>query len=157
MREEQRVSQSISHRLVAHEIYRRIPHDGAMRLLDAVTDWDDTMIECAAGSHTDPEHPLRWLGRLAGVHALEYAAQAVALHASLVSGDAPLRRAYVAAFRRVDLFAERLDTLGDAPLAVRAMLKAAQGGGAQYTFDVRCAAQTLTRGMMTVAIERGVP
>jgi predicted hotdog family 3-hydroxylacyl-ACP dehydratase len=67
----------------ADEIYARIPHSGAMRLLDAVLSWDDQSIVCSASSHVDPANPLRDNGVISSVHALEYAAQAMAVHGSM--------------------------------------------------------------------------
>ena len=36
-----------------------IPHRGTMCLLDRLTSWDATRIECVAVNHRDPRHPLR--------------------------------------------------------------------------------------------------
>lgn len=63
-----------------------IPHAGTMCLLDHVVRFDDTSICCETRSHLDPRNPLRYKGRLSSLCAIEYAAQAMALHGGLKSG-----------------------------------------------------------------------
>jgi predicted hotdog family 3-hydroxylacyl-ACP dehydratase len=87
-----------------------LPHAGSMVLLDGVVSWTDRTIHCVSRSHRDPANPLRERGSLAAVHALEYLAQAAAVHGGLmVGGQAPLR--VLAAFRDVRLAAVSLDRL----------------------------------------------
>ncbi len=66
-------------------IAARIPHQGAMCLLDAVVDWSETAISCRAVSHADPANPLRADGRLGAAAGIEYAAQAMAVHGALLA------------------------------------------------------------------------
>ena len=96
-------------------IAARIPHSGPMCLLDRVVTWDDHHIECTSDSHRPPagtKHPLAHDGRLPATAAIEYAAQAMALHGRLVqerltagqAGDAAApRRGFLAALRSVQL------------------------------------------------------
>ena len=65
------------------EIRKLIPHSGAMCLLDGVIQWDDESIVCVSNTHRDPSNPLRNNGQLSAVHALEYGAQAAAVHGGL--------------------------------------------------------------------------
>ena len=65
------------------EIRSLIPHAGAMCLLDAVTAWDEQSITCLSDTHRDPANPLRRQGRLSVLHAIEYGAQAAAIHGAL--------------------------------------------------------------------------
>src|SRR5881398_1435622 len=65
------------------EIRRLIPHAGTMCLLDSVLGWDDESIVCTTNTHRDEANPLRRDGRLSALHALEYAAQAAAIHGGL--------------------------------------------------------------------------
>ena len=69
-------------------IAARVPHAGAMCLLDSVVSWDEQHIECRAASHASPTHPLAQDGRLPATAAIEYAAQAMALHGCLVHEQA---------------------------------------------------------------------
>jgi len=87
-----------------------LPHAGSMVLLDGVVSWTERRIHCLSRSHRDPANPLREHGTLATVHALEYLAQAAAVHGGLmVGGPAPLR--LLAAFRDVRLATASLDRL----------------------------------------------
>lgn len=67
----------------------RIPHAGAMCLLDGVTQWDPHGIVATAVGHGAPDHPLREGDRLPAWAAIEYAAQAAAVHGSLLLTPSP--------------------------------------------------------------------
>lgn len=145
--------------LPATEIYRRLPHSGAMRLLSDAQFWDDTRIVCRASSHADSDNPLREDGELAGVHALEYAAQAIACHGSLLAGDVamPMQRVYVAAFRDVELNTATLDGLMGVSLTIRATQIAASGGGWMYDFSVHSDESLIMSGRAVVVVPRASP
>mgnify|MGYP001334064567 FL=1 len=64
-------------------IAARIPHSGAMCLLDALLRWTNESITCTVHDTADPTHPLRLAGTLPSACALELAAQAMALHGAL--------------------------------------------------------------------------
>ena len=67
---------------------------------------------------------------------IEYAAQAVALHAALrKEGGGPAGRGFLAVLSDVRWTRESLDDL-PAPLVIRADLLADTGGGLQYRFEV---------------------
>src|SRR5258708_29373344 len=87
------------------EIRTLIPHSGTMCVLDGVVQWDDNSIVCVTNTHRVLDNPLRREGRLSAVHALEYGAQAAAVHGGLrarASGTtAP--PCYLAALRAVRL------------------------------------------------------
>jgi predicted hotdog family 3-hydroxylacyl-ACP dehydratase len=59
-----------------------------MCLLESVLAWDMNSISCSSLSHCLPNNPLRAASGLASANGIEYAAQAMALHAALVSGAA---------------------------------------------------------------------
>ncbi len=65
------------------EIRKLIPHSGTMCLLDGVVRWDDESIVCITNTHRDANNPLRRDGQLSAAHALEYGAQAAAIHGGL--------------------------------------------------------------------------
>ncbi|CAN7334244.1 hydroxymyristoyl-ACP dehydratase [Trinickia sp. LjRoot230] len=142
----------MSTQLEASEIYRRIPHAGAMRLLDAVQRWDERSIACTAHSHAEPQHPLRQNGEVSSVHALEYAAQAMAVHASLVRGGMPLGHVYVASFMKIVLSPHPLDRIVRSPLEIRAALEVSNASAARYSFVVTAGDELVARGAMTLAI-----
>ncbi|HZS16465.1 MAG TPA: hypothetical protein VFA51_00885 [Candidatus Udaeobacter sp.] len=90
-----------------------------MCLLDEVIRWDETSITCVTNTHRDPKNPLRRDGRLSGVHAFEYGAQAAAVHGGLrarAAGEtAP--PGYLAALRDARLHVTFLDDIAS-PLQV---------------------------------------
>src|SRR5947208_10278837 len=96
------------------EIRTLIPHAGTMCLLDNVTDWDDKSIVCTTSTHRDKTNPLRRDGRLSSLNALEYGAQAAAIHGGLRARAAGTTApaCYLAALRDVHLYVNRLDDLG---------------------------------------------
>src|SRR5689334_16785756 len=91
-----------------------LPHQGAMCLLDEVTDWDAGWLRARARSHSCPDHPLRREAVLHAVHGIEYGAQAAAVHGALTAGDngpPPLR--VLAAIRDARWKRPRLDDMGE--------------------------------------------
>lgn len=81
-------------RLSRKEISEQIPHAGRMVLLDEVVEWDDDHIVCRSHSHQDRDNPLYLSGQLSAVCAIEYAAQAMAVHGSVLARrDAQTKRA----------------------------------------------------------------
>ena len=72
-----------------------------MCLLEGVVSWDDGRIECVTATHRHAANPLRRDGRLGILCGVEYAAQAMALHAALTGGGATAapRRGYLASLR----------------------------------------------------------
>ena len=70
-----------------------IPHRGPMCLLDRMTSWDATRIECVASTTATARHPLRSASGLLASAAIEYAAQAMAVHGALCAAAAGDRAA----------------------------------------------------------------
>lgn len=129
-------------------IYTNLPHKGAMQLLDRVLDWGQDSICCETLSHRSEGNPLRCAGALSSVHAVEYAAQAAAVHGVLcnVLNGGPML--VLAAVRDLRLEVDRLDTL-PMPLQICAFLHARSGPNAIYQFtlqsgDSPCAGGSLT-------------
>src|SRR5580658_2112697 len=139
----------------ADEIYARIPHSGAMRLLDAVLSWDDQSIVCSASSHVDPANPLRDNGVCSSVHAVEYAAQAMAVPGSLLAPDdrnARLELVYVATFRGVEIHPGALDERENAISNIVAKRVASLPNGWNYEFSVASEEVVLARGKTVVVV-----
>src|SRR6267378_6887871 len=101
------------------EIRTLIPHAGLMCLLDRVLHWDDESIECVSQTHRDPANPLRRDGRLSALHAMEYGAQAAAVHGGLRARSAGQLAppGYLAALRDAHLHAAHLDDIAS-PLRI---------------------------------------
>jgi predicted hotdog family 3-hydroxylacyl-ACP dehydratase len=137
----------------ATAIAKLVPHAGDMVLLDKVTAWDETRIACRATSHRNSANPLRRGDILPGMAAVEYAAQAMALHGGLtgtVSGRPP--RGYLASLREVDCRAASLhDIEGD--LTIEAEKLMGEGERVIYRFTVSCAGGVLAAGRAAVVLE----
>lgn len=131
-----------------NEIEALIPHSGSMCLLDTVVHWDDDAIVCSSAGHVRADNPLAEHGRLDAVHALEYAAQAAAIHGALLArrdGRTP-GAGRVASYRGVKLHVERLDGQSS-PLDVRARrLSSAQAVSQLYALEVLANGRILVSG-----------
>ncbi|MBI3370087.1 MAG: hydroxymyristoyl-ACP dehydratase [Burkholderiales bacterium] len=127
-------------------IAQRIPHAGAMCLLDSLLDWSDDRIRCRIVNHADPAHPLRSASGLLSPCAIEYAAQAMALHGALcaTADAAPPTPGFLASARAVGLHVARLDDR-PGPLTVTASRLAAGQDQALYRFELHDA-----RGVLLV-------
>lgn len=138
-------------------IAARIPHQGAMCLLDAVSDWSPEAIRCVASSHRRSDNPLRADGRLGAACGIEYAAQAMAVHGALLAAaDERPRQGYLASVRSVELLVERLDAVaGD--LEVCAERLSGDGNNVLYQFSVAGDGQLLLSGRAAVILDAQMP
>lgn len=137
-------------------IAARVPHHGAMCLLDSLVAWTDDKVVCGATGHADPGHPLRSGHGVLAAHAIEYAAQAAALHGALraeaagqAEGPVP---GFLASARGVQLSRWRLDEV-QGPLRIEAERVAGDDRQLLYAFDVsdRQGAR-VARGRVTVVL-----
>jgi predicted hotdog family 3-hydroxylacyl-ACP dehydratase len=128
-------------------ILQHIPHQGRMCLLDEVRSWDRSQVECAARTQGAADHPLRLEGRLGAGCALEYAAQAMAVHGALLrpSGSTGIAFGLLTSARELDLFVVRLDDL-DGELLVQARAIQTGSDSALYAFSLRHTDRLLARG-----------
>ncbi|WP_019569687.1 MULTISPECIES: hypothetical protein [unclassified Thioalkalivibrio] len=141
--------------LDAAAIRERLPHAGAMSLLDEVVAHDADRIHCRARSHRDPDNPLRSEPGLHALAALEYGAQAMAVHGSLGAADAAAPRAgYLAAVRDLRIHARRLDTIETA-LDIHAERVMADARSSIYDLAVEAAGEPLLAARATVILEPG--
>jgi hypothetical protein len=133
-------------------IERLIPHRGPMCLLDRLESWDAARIVCFATNHRDPGHPLRTRSGLLASAAIEYAAQAMALHGALLGRAAGVEPSagYLASARGVVLARWRLDDLptgrGDDGAANDDATPPATGSGAAHPLDALCIEATRQAG-----------
>ena len=134
-------------------IAKLIPHQGAMCLLTRLVDWDAARITCRASNHRDPGHPLRSASGLLAPAAIEYAAQAMALHGALCGQAAGTVASpgYLASARGVQLHRLRLDDLaGD--LVIEATRQAGDDRQILYQFSVSHDGAALAEGRATVVL-----
>ncbi len=133
-------------------IAAHIPHAGSMCLLDAVLHWDDIHIECRSATHRDAANPLRAHGRLGCACGIEYAAQAMAVHAALTSTAAATGAGYLVGLRSTILHVARLDDI-EADLLVSAQRISGDAAAVMYEFAVRDAVHFYLNGRATVLLD----
>ncbi len=139
--------------LSRREFEHLIPHADAMCLLARVTTFEAQSIRCEADNHADIANPLRNARGLPVTAGIEYAAQAVALHAALQRGaGGAVQSGALAVLSDVTWTVEQLDRLAG-PLRVEATLIAGTAGGRQYSFAVSGGVgDPVLTGVMIVAI-----
>lgn len=138
-----------------HAIALRVPHAGAMCLLDAVTAWDASTIECRAAAPR-ADHPLARDGVLPAIAAIEYAAQASAVHGALLQGGVA-RAGLLAKLTDIELHAASIALDGAAPVEVRAQRLSHSDAGCLYAFEVGCAGAPVASGRLLVAFAKAAP
>jgi predicted hotdog family 3-hydroxylacyl-ACP dehydratase len=145
-------------------IARLIPHSGSMCLLDRLLSWDAQHIACAALNHRDAAHPLRSRSGLMSPCAIEYAAQAMALHGALIGQDAGTAASpgFLASARGVQFQVLRLDDLpvpvGEPDeLRIEATRQSGDARQILYGFAVRHAGRLLAEGRAAVVLNTPLP
>lgn len=135
-----------------------IPHAGTMCLLDRVEAWDARRIRCMAANHRDAAHPLRSASGLLASAAIEYAAQAAAVHGGLNARAAGHVAApgFLASARGVTLHRLRLDDLAG-ELAVATEHLAGDGRQLLYAFTLSHAGATVAEGRLAVVLDTALP
>ena len=141
------------------DIAQRIPHQAGMCLLDGVRAWDDQQIFCDATSHRSASNPLRAYGRLGASCGIEYAAQAMAVHGSLVAqahttshAAAAPKAGYLVSVRGVTLHVQRLDDIS-AALVIHAERVMGDAGTIVYGFTIHAGSKLLLSGRAAVILE----
>jgi len=142
--------------LSREELCRCVPHAGSMCLLNEVTGWDEERIFARAINHNDADNPLRHGDHLPALCAIEYAAQAMAVHGALMaqgSGGAP-RVGFIGSVRDVRLQVDHLDGI-DAPLEIEAVKQLADENHSLYELRVSAAGKELMTGRAAVFLQSG--
>ena len=134
-------------------ISRLIPHSGSMVLINGVIDWNSDHILCIATSHRDIDNPLRQGGRLHYLCGIEYAAQAMAAHGSLVARNANRipGRGYLASLRELEYFTDWLDTAPEM-LEIWAKCLFHDRSRSIYQFTLSAEGSTLLSGRAAVIV-----
>ena len=139
------------------EIAARIPHGGNMCLLDSMQRASETDIVCSAVSHRSPDNPLRSHGRLGAAIAVEYAAQAMALHGSILNADLDVpaldttKGGRLINVRQLILHCARFDDLAS-PLIVQATRLMGDVANVIYSFDVSAEGKMIASGRAGVML-----
>lgn len=137
------------------QIAALIPHAGAMCLLDRVDRWDSTSIRCASAHHEDEKNPLRTGAALPALRAIEYAAQAMAIHGALngTTSARPLA-GYLVSLRDVICRRATLDGLSG-ELIVDAEQLIAEADRVIYRFSAAVGETGFLEGRATVILDAG--
>jgi predicted hotdog family 3-hydroxylacyl-ACP dehydratase len=138
------------------QLLTMIPHAGSMCLLDAVLAWDEAAVRCLSRRYRDRDNPLRRAdGVLGAACGVEIAAQAMAVHGRLISGESgtPVH-GYLASLRDVTFCTQRLDAL-DGDLIVDATRLMGDAQGASYRFVLAVQGTALLSGRATVLFAGG--
>lgn len=134
------------------EIAALVPQQGTMCLLDEVVRFDERSIECRTSSHLSPANPLRCDGRLPACTAIEYGAQAAAVHGALQTTSTPrVQSGLLAGARALKLNARFLDE-EPGPLTVRAERLVAEGSRLLYAFSIEGAGRELATGRIAIVL-----
>jgi predicted hotdog family 3-hydroxylacyl-ACP dehydratase len=139
-------------------IARRIPHSGTMCLLERLESWDAHHVHCSTGSHRLADNPLRTAGGLLSPNAIEYAAQAMALHGGLIAPEGSEPSAgFLASARNVRLAVTRLDDIEGA-LQVHAERVSGDASQVLYEFAVKDdSGRPLAEGRAVVVLNTPLP
>jgi len=131
-----------------------IPHSGRMCLLARLEAWDERCIVCVATNHHDTDHPLRTRRGLLAPVAIEYAAQAMALHGALIGQAAgtPASPGFLASARGVQLHVLRLDELAADELRIEATRQAGDAQQILYAFHISHAGRPVAEGRAAVVL-----
>ena len=134
-------------------IAARIPHSGSMCLLERLDGWDAEVIRCSTTTHRLADNPLRTAGGLLAPNAIEYAAQAMALHGGLLAAEGSTPSAgFLASARNVRLAVARLDDIEGA-LHVQARRLSGDERQILYEFTVNADdGRTLAEGRAVVVL-----
>ena len=139
-----------------HKLCELIPHERAMCLLDSVTRWDDEHIECISSSHLERDNPLLDGGRLNCVNAIEYGAQAAAIHGILMarkSGAQPPTSGVLVQVKNMQIKDCDLAQLS-AEMDIHAHRIYSDNTSMVYTITISCKSEVLLDGRIMIFIQQ---
>ena len=113
---------------------KRMPHRGAMQLIETIRHADESSITCLAKTHSAPDYPLRVEGVLHSSALVELGAQAAAAHASLF-GIGAAHAGLLLTLSNVEIGYTQPDQVAE-PLQVWAERLHGDAGSARYRFRV---------------------
>jgi predicted hotdog family 3-hydroxylacyl-ACP dehydratase len=135
------------------EIAKVIPHTGSMCLLDGVLECDAQHIRCISSTHRNADNPMRSGDVLPALCGIEYAAQAMAVHAAReTKSDNKPRAGYLVALRDVACHTMRLDNLND-DLVIEAEKTMGDEARVIYQFNIHAGTTTIMSGRATVVLD----
>jgi predicted hotdog family 3-hydroxylacyl-ACP dehydratase len=132
------------------EIERLLPQKEAMCLVDSVLERTPDGIVCTADASRD-DHPLREQQGVSVVHAIEYGAQAAALHRMLSGIEASVSGGLLLQVKNARFHSRWLDRLPQ-PLRITASCLVASSEAASYRFEVRAGDTLAASGDLTLKL-----
>ncbi len=132
------------------EIERLLPQKAAMCLIDSVSAHEGSALLCLADAARD-DHPLRESEGVAVEHAIEYGAQAAALHRCLTSHQRSAAGGLLLQIRKAEFLVRWLDRLPQ-PLQISAHCLLASSEAANYRFEIRGGQTVAARGELTLKL-----
>jgi len=123
-----------------------------MCLIDHVEHWDDGQILCQADC-SRPDHPLRSGDKLPSSVAIEYAAQAAAIHGSLLDGVNDVRPGYLVKLSKIALHSKHIEDTTNI-LNISVQLISRSDLSCLYAFEVTGGQQHLAAGRLMIAFTK---
>lgn len=127
----------------------RMPHRGAMRLIDQIVSAKTDRILCIARAHDAPDYPLRLGGVLHCATLVELGAQAAAAHASLFDVGAA-HMGVILSLSNVTIHRDVIDTANH--IQVTADRLHTLNAASTYGFEVAAAGEILVMGEVLLSI-----
>lgn len=153
----------ISQTMDRETLQQFLPHRGPMLLLDRVEGWNESAILCTASSHNAADNPLRVSGRVSTVHAMEYGAQAAAIHlfvtAAAGNGEdaasaipAPDQIVFLGVVRDFDLIHPYLDGGPESLLHIESRVVSVAPRIFQYQVNVKRDDEPVAQGVISLIV-----
>ncbi|MCW8929331.1 MAG: 3-hydroxylacyl-ACP dehydratase [Gammaproteobacteria bacterium] len=137
-------------------IEERLPHSGKMSLLDKVIQSDNISLTALANSHLNADNPLRLNGTISTINGIEYAAQAMAIHGSLLSDIS--QAGYIVSVRNIEIKKPFLPDIKSIekqePLLIYVKQLMSNENGFTYQFDISCEQESFISGKITVFLSQ---
>ncbi|MCU7889748.1 MAG: hypothetical protein KZQ59_17265 [Candidatus Thiodiazotropha sp. (ex Lucinoma aequizonata)] len=144
----------MSSSLNKQDICGRLPHAGAMCLLGSIVSFDESSIRCVSNSHLNQDNPLRRTEGLSSINGIEYAAQAMALHSSLIQDLAADQTGYMSTLRNIKINQQWLDC-HPTELIIDAHLLGSSFSGIIYDFILSTDQSEIISGRATIMTNIG--
>ena len=117
-------------------IAKLIPHAGNMVLLDSADAINASGLQCRSSSHLDKNNPLRTAEGLSASTGIEYAAQAMALHISLLNAAGP-QTGFLAIGKNIVIKQRYLDAFDtELMITIKYLDGSVEMGMLQYAFTI---------------------
>ncbi len=137
--------------MTLNDALERMPHKGAMRLIDQITAVSKEEIHCLGVPHGDADYPLRLHGILYTANLVELGAQAAAAHASI--GDLKGNHTgLLIGLQNVTLMTSTVSDCSEA-LHITARQLHFDGNGALYNFEISSQGQKYIEGRATLKMQ----